>query len=157
MKTNIGLKDESRQKITDTLAKLLADEFVLFTKTRKAHYNVEGIDFHSMHLFFQSQYEAIEEYIDEVAERIRHLGHYAPSTLKEYLALTHLTEARDNESNDSASWIKDLCKDHESIIIFLRENIDAIDALHDQGTADFLTGLMEKHEEAAWMLRSHIK
>lgn len=157
MKTNIGLKDEVRQQITDKLAKLLADEFVLYTKTRKAHYNVEGIDFHSMHLFFQSQYEAIIEDVDAIAERIRHLGHYAPSSLKEYLALTQLSESRDNQGNDSASWIKDLCKDHEAIIIYLRENIDIIDDMHDQGTADFLTGLLEKHEEAAWMLRAHIK
>lgn len=157
MKINIGLKDDVRQKVSDVLARLLADEFVLYTKTRKAHYNVEGIDFHSMHLFFQSQYEATIVDVDDIAERIRHLGHYAPSSLKEYLALTQLTESRDNEGNDSASWIKDLCKDHEAIIVFLRENIDPIDEMHDQGTADFLTALLEKHEEAAWMLRAHIK
>lgn len=157
MKTNIGIKDEARQTITDILSKVLADEFVLFTKTRNAHYNVEGIDFHAMHLFFESQYTQLEENVDDVAERIRHLGHYAPSSLKDYLHLTHLSENRDNESNDSASWIKDLAKDHETIIIYLRENIDAIDDLKDQGTADFLTGLMEKHEEAAWMLRAHVR
>ncbi|TDS65308.1 Dps family protein [Myroides indicus] len=157
MKTNIGIKSGDCQKIVDILSKVLADEFVLYTKTRKAHYNVEGPDFHSMHLFFESQYEELEESVDDVAERIRQLGHYAPSSLKEYLALTQLSENRDNKSNDSQSWIKDLVKDHEAIIIYLRENIDPIDDLHDQGTADFLTGLMQKHEEAAWMLRAHVK
>lgn len=97
MKTNIGITEEARQKITNILAQLVADEFVLFTKTRNAHYNVEGIDFHSMHLFFETQYGELEEKIDAVAERIRHLGHYAPSTLKDYLKLTHLTEERNNE------------------------------------------------------------
>lgn len=157
MKTNIGITEEARQKITNILAQLVADEFVLFTKTRNAHYNVEGIDFHSMHLFFETQYGELEEKIDAVAERIRHLGHYAPSTLKDYLKLTHLTEERNNEGNDSASWIKDLTKDHEAIIIFIRENIEAIEELNDAGTADFLIGLMEQHEKAAWMLRAHIR
>ena len=157
MKTNIGITQEARQSITDILSKLLADEFVLFTKTRNAHYNVEGIDFHAMHLFFETQYDELEERIDAVAERIRHLGHYAPSSLKDYLRLTHLSEERDNEGNDSASWIKDLTKDHETIIIFIRENIEKIEELNDAGTADFLIGLMEEHEKAAWMLRAHIK
>lgn len=157
MKTNIGLTEEARQKTTNILSQLVADEFVLFTKTRNAHYNVEGIDFHAMHLFFETQYGELEEKIDAVAERIRHLGHYAPSSLKDYLRLTHLTEERDNEGNNSAAWIKDLTKDHEAIIIFIRENIETIEELNDVGTADFLVGLMEEHEKAAWMLRAHIR
>lgn len=55
MDTQIGIKSESRQAVADILSKLLADEFVLYTKTRNAHWNVEGSDFHSMHLFFESQ------------------------------------------------------------------------------------------------------
>jgi starvation-inducible DNA-binding protein len=40
----------------------------------------------------------------------------------------------------------------------LREHIDQCsEAFHDEGTADFLTGLMEGHEEMAWMLRSFIE
>lgn len=157
MKINIGITDDARQKIATILSHLVADEFVLYTKTRNAHYNVEGIDFHSIHLYFESIYSELEENVDSVAERIRHLGHYAPSSLKDYLKLTHLTEERDNEGNDSKSWIKDLLKDQEAIIIYLRENIGKIEELNDDGTADFLTGLMESHEKMAWMLRAHIK
>lgn len=157
MKVNIGITDDARQKIATILSHLVADEFVLYTKTRNAHYNVEGIDFHAMHLYFESIYSELEENVDSVAERIRHLGHYAPSSLKDYLKLTHLTEERDNEGNDSKSWIKDLLKDQEAIIIYLRENIGKVEELNDNGTADFLIGLMEGHEKMAWMLRAHIK
>ena len=129
----------------------------MFTKTRNAHYNVEGIDFHSMHLFFEGMYEDLEENVDEVSERIRQLGHYAPATLGEYLKLTQLTEKRSTTANDSKSWIADLLKDHEAIIIFIRENIETIENFNDNGTADFLIGLMEKHEKTAWMLRAHLK
>jgi starvation-inducible DNA-binding protein len=51
-----------------------------------------------------------------------------------------------------------LCEDHEMVIRNMREHIDACsESFHDQGTADFLTGLMEQHEKIAWMLRSFVE
>jgi len=51
MSTQIGISDSNRRAVTKQLAHLLADEFILYTKTRKAHWNVEGPDFHAMHVF----------------------------------------------------------------------------------------------------------
>ena len=156
MKTNIGIKQENISKIVDVLTKILADEFVLYTKTKRAHWNVEGPDFYNKHLFFEQQYDAIDEIVDTVAERIRALGHYTPATLKDFLALTHLTEEL-KEKNDSNGFIKELLLDHENIIIYLRENINPIaNELQDAGTSDFITGLVENHEKMAWMLRAHL-
>src|SRR5688572_15528868 len=101
MKAKIGIKEKHTESISHELAKLLADEFVLYTKTRNAHWNVEGPDFYNKHKLFEDQYNALAKVIDEVAERIRTLGHYAPATLKEYLKLTSLTE-ESRESNDSS-------------------------------------------------------
>ena len=156
MKTNIGITEAHTQAVSAQLAKLLADEYVLYTKTRNAHWNVEGPDFHSMHKFFEAQYEQLDEIMDSVAERIRTLGHYAPGTLKSFLNLTHLTENSDNK-NDSLSFIKELVEDHGSIIQFIRGNINAFAEYQDFGTSDFITGLLEEHEKMAWMLRAHIK
>jgi starvation-inducible DNA-binding protein len=157
MKTNIGIKEKDRQAVADQLAKLLADEFVLYTKTRNAHWNVEGPDFHAMHIFFESQYEQLDEVMDSVAERIRKIGHYAPGTLTQLLQLTHLTEKSDSK-NDSMGFLKELLEDHESIIEFIRGNINPIaDKYNDAGTSDFITGLMETHEGMAWMIRSHFR
>jgi starvation-inducible DNA-binding protein len=156
MNTAIGIKATNRETTAKLLSHLLADEFVLYTKTRNAHWNVEGPDFHNMHVFFEGQYTELEVVVDDVAERIRTLGHYAPGTLKEFLALTHLTEER-NGGNDSMSYIAELTKDHETIINFIRENINKLDEKYDFGTSDYLTGLMESHEKKAWMLRSHLK
>ena len=156
MNTSIGITDENRLAVSSALAKLLADEFVLYTKTRNAHWNVEGKDFHSMHLFFEAQYEALDDIMDGVAERIRMLGHYAPATLKSFLGLTHLTEKIESK-NDSAGFIGELLEDHESIIVFIRENINPFASeYHDAGTSDYITGLMEQHEKMAWMLRAHL-
>ena len=153
---NIGIKEENLNEIAHTLSVALADEFVLYTKTRNAHWNVEGPDFHEKHLFFESQYEQLDETMDDVAERIRMLGHYAPATLKQFLQLTRLTE-QTREKNDAHGFVKELIADHESVIIHLRENISRIaNDLLDAGTSDFITGLMEKHEKMAWMLRAQL-
>lgn len=157
MKTNIGINEADRQAVSDQLAKLLADEFVLYTKTRNAHWNIEGPDFHSMHVFFEQQYNELDEIMDSVAERIRKIGHYAPATLTQLLQLTHLTEKLDHK-NDSAGFLKELLEDHESIIEFIRSNINPFaNQFNDAGTSDFITGLMETHEGMAWMLRSHFR
>jgi len=83
MKANIGIKQENISKIVEILTKVLADEFILYTKTKRAHWNVEGPDFYNKHIFFEQQYDAIDEIVDTVAERIRSLGHYTPATLKD--------------------------------------------------------------------------
>ncbi len=157
MEATIGIASDNLTSISHALNSILADESILYTKTRGAHWNVEGINFHSMHLYFESQYQALQDMIDEIAERIRMLGHYAVATLREYIELTHLTEET-VQPNSSEGYIKSLLNDHDTIIIHLRENINYFnDKLHDAGTADFITGLMEKHEKMAWMLRAHLK
>ena len=156
MEINIGIRNEHRAAVAASLSKILADEFVLSLKTRRAHWNIEGPDFHSKHLFFEGQYNELDKVIDELAERIRSVGHYTPATLKEYLKLTHLTEET-REKNDGPGFTRELLRDHESIIIHIRENVDGyITAFKDAGSSDFLTGLLEMHEKMAWMLRSHL-
>jgi starvation-inducible DNA-binding protein len=156
MKTQIGITKTHRKAVAGILSRVLADEVLLYTKTKNAHWNVEGRDFYSMHTFFEVQYGQLDEMIDRVAERIRALGHYAPATMKSFLELTHLTEMT-REKNDSEGFIKVLLSDHESIIMKLRESVNPVaDKFHDSGTSDFITGLMEEHEKMAWILRAHL-
>lgn len=157
MKPNIGISELHLAEISKVLSHILADEFVLYTKTRNAHWNLEGPDFHSMHVLFESQYNELAEIVDKIAERIRILGHYAPATLKQFLELTHLTE-QTRGKNDSKGFIKDLLNDHESIAINIRTQINHLAVqLKDAGSSDYLTGLTEYHEKIAWILRSHLK
>ena len=152
----IGITEANRQAIATELAKILADETVLYIKTKNAHWNVEGADFYDKHKFFETQFGQLDDIIDGVAERMRSIGHYAPATLKSYLNLTHLTE-QIREQNDSQGFNKELLEDHEIIIMGLRKYIKPFaDDYHDLGTSDFITGLMETHEKMAWFLRSHI-
>src|SRR5689334_22245642 len=156
MQPQIGISKDDLTKVAHAMNGFLADEFLLYLKTRNAHWNIEGSDFHAMHKFFEEQYEQLDTIMDDVAERIRSLGHYAPATMKAYLELTHLSE-QTRAKNDSHGFIKELLEDYESVITRLRENINHIaNDLGDAGTSDFITGLMETHEKMAWMLRAHL-
>lgn len=156
MKTNIGISEKNRKEVSDILGKLLADEFVLYTKTLRAHWNLEGHDFHTKHVFFEEHYDAIKLFTDSVAERIRKIGHYSPGTLKEFLDLTNLSEKYDGD-NTSHDYTVALLKDHDSIIQYIRENLSKVgEDCKDVGSEDFLTGLMQEHEEMAWMLRATV-
>ena len=125
MEPKIGIIKENLSNVAHILNSFLADEFVLYAKTRNAHWNIEGPDFHEKHKFFEEQYDQLDEIMDDVAERIRSLGHYAPATLKSYLELTHLTE-QTRSKNNSAGFMNELLADHENIIIRLRENHQSV-------------------------------
>lgn len=157
MEPLIGIQPKDLKSVAEALNVLLSDETVLYIKTRNAHWNVEGPDFHAQHKFFEEQYDQLEGIIDDVAERIRSLGHYAEGAMEAYLRLTHLTEMT-RAKNDSQGFISELLKDHEAIINYLRENINRMaNEWNDLGTSDYITGLMENHEKMAWMLRAHLK
>ena len=154
---NIGLTDEQRKGVVDILTRTLSDEYLLYTKTRNYHWNVVGPQFNDLHKFFEAQYDEIDRIIDEVAERIRHLGAIAPGTLAEFTQHTRLVE-NPGESLDARAMIENLRADHETTIRYLRSDLETVAGKYsDMGTNDFLTGLMEIHEKMAWMLRSYLE
>jgi starvation-inducible DNA-binding protein len=156
IKANIEISDINLKESATLLNTLLADEFVLYTKTRNAHWNIQGPGFYDLHKFFEDQYDELADMIDEVAERVRMLGHYSLGTLKDFLAITRMTESNHDFSNQHQI-IETLLQDHETIIRTLRTDAElTTDKYKDLGTSDFMTGLMEKHEKMAWMLRAHL-
>ena len=157
VKTNIGLPDDSRKGVVEILNARLCDEYTLYTKTRKYHWNVVGSRFHQLHEFFEEQYEIIEEMIDEIAERARQLGGKSFGTMEEFVRHSNIKEDP-GEYPDANRMITNLLKDHESIIQTLRKNAEQCDEEYeDMGTNDFLLEGMQKHEKMAWMLRAHLE
>lgn len=149
----IGLTTEQRAAVAALLRQTLADLYILYTKTRKYHWNVEGPHFSDLHKLFEAQYDMIDEAIDEVAERIRALGLYSPGSFAEFQADARLQE--DSGGQISArDMVAALLADHETLIRNLRMDLQKAAELGDAGNSDFLTGLLEGHEKAAWMLRS---
>ena len=156
MKLNIGISEKNLKQGVELLSTILADEMILYIKTRKSHWNVTGESFMELHKLFENQYKQLEESIDEIAERIGKLGEKTIGTMEEFLKRTSLKESP-GKYLSSKEILAELLKDHEKVIVKLRKDInDSIEQNKDAGTADFLTGLMKQHETTAWVLRRYL-
>ncbi len=154
---NIGLSQEQRDGVTRMLNCDLSDVYLLLIKTKKHHWDVVGPQFRSLHELWEEQYETLQETVDAIAERIRALGGFPVGSAAEFLNNATLKEHQ-GDVPPAKVMVERLIDDHEQIIRNLRQHIDqCAEQFHDQGTADFLTGLMEGHEEMAWMLRSFVE
>ena len=157
MRPHIGITEKNLKEVTKMLSAVLADAVVLYTKTRKFHWNVNGQSFMELHKLFEGQYKKLEEAIDEIAERISKLGAPSIGTLKEFSQLTSLKETP-GKNPSQTGMLKELLEDHEAVIKALRTNIDDCDEkFNDKGTADLLTNLIQEHETIAWTLRRYLQ
>ena len=153
---NIGISEKNLKAVTAILSAGLADAVLLYTKTRKFHWNVSGQSFMELHKLFENHYKQLEEAIDEIAERINKFGTDTPGTMTEFIKLSRLKESPGKYPSQK-EMLKELLADHESVIINLRKAIDdCTDKYKDTGTADFLTALMQDHETMAWTLRRYL-
>lgn len=154
---NLGISQTGRIELNSTMKVLLADEFVLYTKLRNYHWNVRGPNFISLHRLMEEQYTELAEVIDEIAERIRQYGDFAPGTLEEFRQLTRLSE-QPGEYPDWRAMVSNLVADHENMIRTLREDTENIDEdVDDDAAESFLSDLVDHHQKMAWMLRMHLE
>lgn len=150
----IGIPKKDLTSSIEKLTVVLSNEMLLYVKTRKFHWNVGGNSFMELHKLFEAQYSDLEQTIDEVAERITKLGGKAIGTMKEFIENGTIKESMKYDKQDVM--IKELLSDHESILKEMRGFIKDIEETDDFGTADFLTGILQKHEAKAWILRKYV-
>jgi len=153
----IGLSEEQRQGSMRALNTVLCDESLLLIKTKKAHWDVVGPQFLTLHRLLDEHYEKVAKYGDAVAERVRSLGGFPVGTAAGFLAGATIKEAPGTLEvvTDAVSHLLD---DHETVIRVLREKSKICEEkCGDRGTADFLVAIMQGHEEMAWMLRSFLE
>ena len=154
-KVNLGIPDDSRKKIAGGLSKILADTYTLYVKTHKFHWNITGPLFSTLHATFEAQYTELQTAVDDLAERIRALGEFAPGSFIEFQELSSITEQKGVPS--AMEMVGQLLKDHETISRHCRTVIPDSDRVEDEATSDLLTGRLTYHEETAWMLRSMLE
>jgi len=152
MKIKTGLTEKSRKTISEGLSKILADTYTLELKTHNFHWNVTGPNFPQYHKMFDDQYSELNDAIDELAERIRSLGFYAPGSYSQFAKLTSIKEAKEIPS--AQEMIKTLLEDHEEMARNIYDLISLAASNNDHDTADLLTQRLHEHEKTAWMLRS---
>lgn len=149
---DIGISAADRKKIANGLGHLLADSYTLYLKTHNYHWNVEGPLFNTLHLMFEQQYTELALAVDQIAERIRALGHPAPGSYREFGKLTSIAEEKGSPAAEDM--IKSLVKGQEAVVRTARSLVEAADKAGDEPTLDLLTQRMQIHEKNAWMLRS---
>jgi len=152
MQIDIGIDDKARKDIADGLSHLLADSYTLYLKTHNFHWNVTGPMFNTLHLMFEGQYTELATAVDEIAERIRALGHPAPGSYQQFAKLSKVTE--ETGTPGAEEMIKQLVEAHETVARTAREVFPTAEAASDEPTADLLTQRLQVHEKTAWMLRS---
>lgn len=149
---DIGISSDDRQTITDSLSVLLADSYNLYLKTHGYHWNVTGPMFRTLHLMFEEEYTELAIAVDEVAERIRSLGHTAPASFSSYSALSSIPE--DTSVPAAMDMVAHLVTDHETVARSARNSLVVAEGADDAATADLATRRLDVHEKTAWMLRS---
>ena len=149
---DIGIPTEQRAQIAEGLGRVLADSAVLYAKTHGFHWNVTGPMFNTLHLMFMGQYTELWTALDEIAERIRALGHMAPFGGSTYRDLSTIPES--NGVPPALAMVRELVMGHEAVARTARSLFTLVNDANDQPTADLLTQRLQIHEKTAWMLRS---
>lgn len=151
-KVDIGIKEDARKEIAEGLSHLLADTYSLYLKTHNFHWNVTGPMFQTLHQMFEEQYTELAGAVDEIAERIRALGFFAPGSYKEFAELSSIPDAEGVISSESM--IKESVDGQEAVVRTARKVFTRAEEAGDEVSCDLLTQRMQIHEKTAWMLRS---
>ncbi|NNF03685.1 MAG: DNA starvation/stationary phase protection protein, partial [Rhodothermales bacterium] len=143
-----GISEESRTEIADGLAHLLADSYLLYVKTHNFHWNVTGPMFVTLHELFEQHYTELSTAIDEIAERIRALGSFAPGSFSAFKKLASIEEETGNpEAHDM---VLQLIQGQEAVVRTVRKVLPVAADADDEPTVDLLTQRMQIHEKNAW-------
>ena len=152
MSINIGIEESARLEIANGLSVVLSDSYILYLKTHGFHWNVTGPMFQTLHTLFETQYNELALAVDEVAERIRALGEFAPGSFKQFTSLANVSEQ--DGVPEAKEMIAQLLADNEAVAASARKVIPVAEAANDQASADLMVQRVQAHEKTAWMLRS---
>ncbi len=144
----------SAEKIAGHLNQILADNYALMAQTHLAHWNVEGPQFFELHAAFEEQYTDLFAAIDDLAERVRALGHYAAGGIKHYSEATEIPEGPSAKATTAETWIRSLIDGHQ-IVLDRAFELRELAAKHgDAETEDLIIGRIQVHQKFQWMLKS---
>ncbi|MDX1649871.1 MAG: Dps family protein [Myxococcota bacterium] len=144
-----------RDQVAQALSRLLADSYTLYLKTHNFHWNVTGPMFTTLHTLFEQEYQDLALAVDDIAERIRAVGHRAPGSYTEFAKLAKVQEA--TEVPTAEEMVRQLVADQETVVEAARAVVEAAGKAGDDASEDLAIGRIQVHEKNAWMLRSHLE
>ncbi|WP_299202508.1 DNA starvation/stationary phase protection protein [uncultured Tateyamaria sp.] len=139
----------------DTIRAVLGKVFRLYVQSHCYHWNVEGPNFRSLHAMFETQYQALNGFLDAIAERLRVLGSKAPASLDELLVLSNPTQDAIAQTTDEM--LANHCADFQRFIDVLRNAIQVLADVRDDGTVGILSDILEWSEKEHWMMSATMK
>lgn len=152
---SIGLDIAKCEVLAEKLNELLADYSIFYQNIRGYHWNIKGDKFFELHDKFQELYEDLFVKIDEVAERIKTLGHTPNHQFSVYQK-----DAKVEESNEVADGVKDVKDTLESLKIIIslqREILDLSADANDEGTNALMSDYIREQEKLVWMYTAYLK
>ncbi len=143
------------EKLIEQLKVILGTNFGLYFKAHSFHWNIEGPNFNDYHAFLGAFYTGVWTNTDLIAEKIRMLDSYAPTTLPRMLELSDVPNTENIPS--ALAMLSQLKQDNDRYIIHLRAGIVAAEQADESAISNFLQELLDQHQKHAWMLRSLTK
>jgi starvation-inducible DNA-binding protein len=152
--TKNSLPADTRASAVALLNDRLADCIDLSTQTKQAHWNVKGPHFIGLHKLFDEIYEATEEYVDLIAERVVQLGGIAEGTARVVARRSSLTEYPlvISSGDEHVSALSDALAQFSGKA---REAIDTLDDLDDPDSMDILTEVSRGVDQWLWFVEAH--
>jgi len=140
--------------VAEALKGFAADTYMLLSKTQACHWNMTGPNFIGLHKLTEEQYREMFEAADELAERVRALGHPAPLSVSEMLGASRIEELR--EIPDTNEAVELLARDNATLSRRARELAEQAEEQDDPATHDMLSARIEAHDKNAWLLRANL-
>lgn len=154
MKAYFGINSEEKHELVAFLNHAVANNYALYINTLNCHWNVEDPRFIALHKMFESQYEALAESGDLLAERIRQMGYKVKASVKSFAEKADFESIDEHSSADEM--IAQLAISHEKTTLSFRKLSELAEKYSDYGLVDLLGSLIREHEKTAWFLRSHL-
>jgi starvation-inducible DNA-binding protein len=145
-----------REKSISLLNQQLADATDLYSQIKQAHWNVKGLQFHQLHLLFDSLADEVEGHIDDIAERATALGGIALGTIRMAAASSRLEDYPTNAIN-GRQHLEALITRFAAVGKTTRAAIDTATGFGDADTADLFTGVSRSLDKSLWFLEAHLQ
>jgi starvation-inducible DNA-binding protein len=155
-RTRNDIPAETRGKMIELLNLRLADCIDLQTQTKQAHWNVRGPHFWALHKLFDEVNEAVEEYVDSIAERAAQLGGEVEGTARMVAQRSCLPEFPKGIKSGVES-AKALSVALAAFGKSVREAIDTADDAEDKDTADVFTEVSRGIDQWLWFVEAHLQ
>jgi starvation-inducible DNA-binding protein len=148
------LPKATRSALNQLMNQRLADAVDLQSQIKQAHWNVKGGSFISLHKLFDEVDEAVESYVDMIAERIVQLGGIAEGTVRVAASRTRLPEYP-LAISDGMAHVEAVARGLSSFGQQARATIDEANALDDADTADVFTEISRGIDKWLWFVEAH--